>query len=231
MSIFKFKEFVIKHDNSAMKVGTDGVLLGSWASCLKSDSILDIGSESGFISLMLGQRTVNTIITGIEIDKFAANEAKYNINNSPWSERIQAHNISLQRFSTNEKFDLIISNPPFFSSSQSDKPRCVARHHNTLSFSELIHYSSNFLAEYGVFSVIIPFDSEYYFCQKTKEYGLFCNRACYIKGNEKSKIKRVMLEFSFANSGITKEYLTIEKSRHNYTEAYVKLCKGFYLDM
>ena len=139
MSIFKFKEFVIKHDNSAMKVGTDGVLFGSWASCLKSDSILDIGCGSGLISLMLGQRTVNTIITGIEIDKFAANEAKYNINNSPWSERIQAHNISLQRFSTNEKFDLIISNPPFFSKSlrPENSERLKARHQEDLNFEGL----------------------------------------------------------------------------------------------
>ena len=231
MSVFKFKKFVIIQEKSAMKIGTDGVLLGSWVSCEKFNEILDVGCGTGLITLMLAQRNLNSSITGVEIDKISSKEAQLNINNSDWKERIHIQNISLQAFRTKIKFDLIVSNPPFFPSNNSNKRRDIARHTNNLSFEELIQNSVNLLAENGILSVIIPKESEAYFCKTAKAYNLNCIRVCYIKGNETSEVKRVMMEFSFTKSKIKEERLTIEKSRHQYTNEYIKLCGNFYLNM
>ena len=231
MSVFQFKKFSIEQQKSAMKVGTDGVLLGSWASCEQKDFVLDIGSGTGLISLMIAQRNLDINIVGIDIDTLSCQEAKFNISNSNWSDRIKICNISLQRFKSEKKFDLIVSNPPFFPLNKLDQSRDNARHRNKLSFEELIKHTSILLSQYGVFSTIIPIDFEEYFFQIAKKYNLFCNRACYIKGNKMAKIKRLMLEFSFTNTQIKKEYLTIEKSRHTYTDRYIALCKDFYLGM
>jgi tRNA1Val (adenine37-N6)-methyltransferase len=231
MSVFKFKEFSIIQEKSAMKVGTDGVLLGSWVSCEKASNILDIGCGTGLITLMLGQRNLYSNVTGIEIDKIASQEAQLNISNSDWEERIEIKHTCLQHFTPQIKFDLIVSNPPFFSQNKSQKSRDIARHTNTLSFEELIDNAAKLLAKKGIFSVIIPKDSEEYFCKISAIYKLYCNRVCYVKGNEKSDMKRVMMEFSFIKSIILTEHLTIERSRHNYTSKYIQLCKDFYLKM
>ena len=231
MSVFKFKEFSIIQEKSAMKVGTDGVLLGCWVSCVKANNILDIGCGTGLITLMLGQRNLIGNVTGIEIDKIASQEAQLNISNSDWKERIEIKHTSLQEFTSQLKFDLIVSNPPFFPQNKSQQSRDIARHTNTLSFEELIDNAANLLAEKGIFSVIIPKDSEEYFCKIAATHKLYCYRVCYIKGNQASEVKRVMMEFSFIKSIVLTEYLTIEKSRHNYTSKYIQLCKDFYLKM
>jgi len=231
MSIFKFKEFSIIQEKSAMKVGTDGVLLACWVSCEKANNILDIGCGTGLITLMLGQRNLNSNVTGIEIDEIASQEAQENINNSDWEERIEIKHTSLQQFIPQLKFDLIVSNPPFFLQNKSQQSRDIARHTNTLSFEELIDNTANLLEEKGIFSVIIPKNSEEYFCKIAALHKLYCNRVCYVKGNETSEVKRVMMEFSFIKTLVLTEHLTIEISRHNYTDKYIQLCKDFYLKM
>ena len=231
MTIFKFKEFTIIQEKSAMKVGTDGVLLGSWVSSKTFDNIIDIGCGTGLITLMLAQRNTKSNIIGIDIDKIASQEAQLNISNSNWNERIDVIHTSLQKFNTKIEFDLIVSNPPFFTENKSQQRRDIARHTNNLSFEELIQNTANLLSEQGIFSTIIPKDSEDTFCKIAALNKLYCNRICYIKGNEKSEVKRVMLEFSFFKSKIITEHLTIEKSRHQYTDEYTQLCKDFYLKM
>ena len=231
MSVFKFKKFSIIQEKSAMKVGTDGVLLGCWVSCEKANNILDIGCGTGLITLMLGQRILIGNVTGIEIDKIASQEAQLNISNSDWKERIEIKHTSLQEFTSQLKFDLIVSNPPFFPQNKSQQSRDIARHTNRLSFEDLIDHAAKLLAKKGIFSVIIPKDSEEYFCKIAATHKLYCNRVCYIKGNEVSEVKRVMMEFTFVISIILTEYLTIERSRHNYTDKYIQLCKDFYLKM
>ena len=231
MSVFKFKEFSIIQGKSAMKVGTDGVLLGCWLSCEEANNILDIGCGTGLITLMLGQRILIGNVTGIEIDKLASQEAQLNISNSDWKERIEIKHTSLQKFNPQIKFDLIVCNPPFFPQNKSKKSRDIARHTNNLSFEELIDNASEMLEDKGVFSVIIPKDSEEYFCKTASFYKLYPGRVCYIKGNEKSDVKRIMIEFSFIKSIVLSENLTIEISRHNYTDKYIKLCEDFYLKM
>ena len=231
MSVFKFKEFSIIQEKSAMKVGTDGVLLGSWVTCKKANTILDIGCGTGLITLMLGQRNLNSNVIGIEIDKIASYEAQENISNSDWEGRIEIKHTSLQQFTPQLNFDLIVSNPPFFPQNKSHQSRDIARHANTLSFEELIGNAAKLLAEKGIFSVVIPNNSEEYFCEIAAVHNLYCHRVCYIKGNETSKVKRVMMEFSFIKTTVLTEHLTIETSRHNYTDKYIQLCNGFYLKM
>ena len=231
MSVFKFKEFNIIQEKSAMKVGTDGVLLGSWVSCENFKNILDIGCGTGLITLMLAQRNAKINVIGLEIDKIASQEAQLNITNSDWKERIKIKNTSLQKFNTKTQFDLIISNPPFFPQNKSHQRRDIARRANKLSFEELIQNTASLLSEKGMFSIIIPKDSEEYLCKIAASNKLYINRVCYIKGNESSEVKRVMLEFSFIKSEVIAEQLTIEKSRHEYTDKYIHLCKDFYLKM
>ena len=231
MSVFKFKEFKIIQEKSAMKVGTDGVLLGSWVSCKKLKNILDIGCGTGLITLMLAQRNNKSNVIGLEIDKIASQEAQLNITNSDWEERIKIKNTSLQKFNTKTQFDLIVSNSPFYAKNISQQRRDIARRSNKLSFEELIQNAAGLLTEKGTFSVIIPKDSEEHFCEIAAYNKLYINRVCYIKGNETSEVKRVMLEFSFINSKTITEQLTIEKSRHEYTDKYIQLCKDFYLNM
>tara|TARA_B100001758_G_scaffold247807_1_gene267418 strand:- start:1075 stop:1770 length:696 start_codon:yes stop_codon:yes gene_type:complete len=231
MSVFKFKKFNIIQEKSAMKVGTDAVLLASWVSCNNLTNILDIGCGTGLISLMLAQRNTKSKIVGIEIDKIASKEAKLNITNSDWKERIEIRNISLQNFNSKIKFDLIISNPPFFAQNKSHNRRDIARRTNKLSYKELIQRTIKLLENKGTFSVIIPKDSEEYFCKIAVSNKLHINKKCYIKGNQRSAIKRVMLELSFIKLKLIIEQLTIEKSRHEYTEKYINLCKDFYLKM
>ena len=231
MSVFKFKQFSIIQEKSAMKVGTDGVLLGSWISCNTADTILDIGCGTGLITLMLAQRNKESNITGIEIDKIASQEAQENVGNSDWQERIKIEHVALQNFIASTQFDLIVSNPPFFSSIKSQERRDIARHTNNLSFEELILNAANLLTAKGIFGVIIPKDAKINFCEIAENHNLYCNRVCSIKGNESTEVKRVMLEFSFVKAERLTEHLTIERSRHNYTSKYIQLCKDFYLKM
>jgi tRNA1Val (adenine37-N6)-methyltransferase len=230
MSVFKFKNFSVTQSESAMKVGTDGVLLGSWVSCKKSNDILDVGCGTGLISLMIAQRNINSQIIAIEIDEIACKEAQLNINNSDWHDRVSIKNTSFQNFFSSKKFDLIVSNPPFFSSNKSEKKRDIARHKNKLTFEELIQNAKELLLDTGSLAIIIPKKSKSNFCAIARAYSLYCNRVCYVKGNQDSELKRVLMEFSFIDSKIKEEYLIIEKSRNHYTNEYIDLCKDFYLD-
>ena len=231
MSVFKFKEFSIIQEKSAMKVGTDGVLLGCWVSCKQANTILDIGCGTGLISLMLAQRNLNSNIIGIEIDEIASKEAQLNVSNSDWQERIKIEHTSLQDFNPQTQFDLIVSNPPFFDENKAQDRRATARHTNSLSFEELIGNAANLLSEKGIFSVIMPEDTEVEFCKIATTHNLYCNRVCNVKGNKTVVVKRVMLEFSFLKTEHITEHLTIETARHQYTDKYIQLCKDFYLKM
>jgi tRNA1Val (adenine37-N6)-methyltransferase len=231
VSVFKFKQFSIIQEKSAMKVGTDGVLLGSWATCKQANTILDIGCGTGLITLMLAQRNLKSNITGIEIDAIASQESQGNIDNSDWRERIRIEHTPFQKFKPETQFDLIVSNPPFFHENKAKDRRATARHTNSLSFEELILNVANLLTEKGIFGVIIPKDTEAEFCKIAAAHNLYCNRVCNVKGNETAAVKRVMLEFSFSKTETTTEHLTIETARHQYTDEYMKLCRDFYLKM
>ncbi len=231
MSIFKFKQFSIIQKKSAMKVGTDGVMLGAWASVNNAKNILDIGCGTGLISLMIAQRNSKADIIGIEIDKETSKEANININNSQWAERISIYNTSLQNYISSQKFDLIISNPPFFHKTTFNNKRNIARHSNFLSFDDILNYTASNLSDTGKFSVIIPKESENNFIKNAKNHNLYLRKICNIKGNEKTNIVRVMLELSFQKIEKKTEEIIIEIDRNRYTEDYINLCKDFYLNM
>ena len=231
MSIFKFKKFSIIQTKSAMKVGTDGVLLGSWVNCLNAKKILDIGAGTGLISLMLAQRNNECNITAVEIDKETSEEANININNSKWRDRISIINININNFITSDKFDFIVSNPPYFPANFSKNKRAIARHTNLLSFQDLIRTTVKLLSSKGIFAVILPKIAEAIFCKTANANKLFLIRICQVKGQKSSDIKRVLLEFSFEKSSLDSDSLVIEESRHIYTNKYIDLCQDFYLNM
>jgi len=231
--MFRFKQFLIRQNNTAMKVGTDGVLLGAWAN-IDSDQkeILDIGAGTGLIALMMAQRT-NAKISAIEIEKNAYLQAKQNFENSKWVERLEIIHSSLQEFEPLNKFDLIVSNPPFFTNSLKtlDASRNTARHTDSLSFRELLIFTSINLDQNGKATFIIPYDSEIEFLDIAKKYCLFPSRICRVQGNENSVIKRSLIELNFNNKVVVETILIIEKSRHIYTQDYINLTKDFYIKM
>jgi len=229
---FRFKQFSVVQEKSAMKVGTDGVLLGAWANAENPQKILDIGTGTGLILLMLAQRFPESELTGIEIDENAFEEAKFNISESIFKERCKVVHASLQEFNSEEKFDLIISNPPFFElTHKENSSRNKARQQSDLTFKELIFHSEKLLSENGKFAVIIPFESEIYIINLASESNLFPQKITRVKGNENADFKRSLICFSRKNSQPEIDELIIEISRNVYTENYISLTRDFYLKM
>ena len=222
-----------------MKVGTDGVLLGAWCSLENyPKKILDIGTGTGIISLMLAQRSSAITIDGVEIDTSAYMQTVDNFENSDWSDRLYCYNASFQKFADdthNEKktYDLIVSNPPFYTEDYITKnsSRNKARFTTSLTFKQLIAGVSKILSKSGFFSTIIPFKEESTFISLAEQHRLFLNKICRVKGNKNSDIKRSLLTFSFYKKEINETNLTIENSRHKYTKEYVELTNSFYLKM
>lgn len=234
--VFWFKQFSVHQDKCAMKVGTDGVLLGAWATIKHNPaSILDIGTGTGVIALQLAQRSDAELIDAIEIEDNAHEQAVENFENSPWSDRLFCYHTSLKEFASeiDETYDLIVSNPPFYSDDfiSNNKARNKARSTTSLSFNELLKNVSILLSKDGVFTTILPYKEEENFIQLAENYNLFINRICRVKGTPTTEIKRSLLEFSFLKSTIETNEMIIENQRHNYTENYTNLVKDFYLKM
>ena len=236
---FQFKEFTIHQDKTAMKVGTDAVLLGAWCTVYNYlDSILDIGAGTGVISLMIAQRSDAMTIDAVEVDENAYEQAVENFEKSDWGDRLYCYNCTFQEFADEiaaeeERYDLIVSNPPFYTDKfeSDDVSRNKARFTSSLSFEELLVGVSKILSENGVFSTIIPFKEELNFINIAKEHHLFLNKVCRVQGNTESEVKRSLLSFSFQVTEIQETLLIIEITRHQYTEDYIKLTKDFYLKM
>lgn len=233
---FKFKEFTIQQDRCAMKIGTDGVLLGAWASIAKKPSaVLDIGAGTGVLSLMLAQRSLADNIEALEIEEDAHEQCVANFENSPWADRLFCYHAGLDEFveEIEEPYDLIISNPPFYSEafSSGNSSRDTARQNQSLPFDELLDGVSKLLSQEGLFAVIIPNKEELVFIKLASSFGLYPTKVLRVKGNKEAEIKRSLLEFSFKQGEISEEELIIEIKRHEYTEEYIKLTKDFYLKM
>lgn len=234
---FQFKQFSITQDKTAMKVGTDGVLLGAWAPIDHNPySILDIGTGTGLIALMLAQRSYAEQIDAIEIDADAFEQAVGNFEESPWNDRLFCFHASLDEFMDDledEEFDLIVSNPPFYSEnvSSGNESRDVARQNQSLPFEDLIEASSVLLSEDGILCVIIPFKEEKRFVELAAQADLYPNRITRVKGNATSEIKRSLIAFSRRPEiKIAETELVIENARHQYTDDYLALTSEFYLD-
>jgi tRNA1Val (adenine37-N6)-methyltransferase len=222
-----------------MKIGTDGVLLGAWCSLKdNTNKILDIGSGTGVISLMLAQRFNNTTIDSVEIEKNAYEQSVENFERSVWADRLFCFHSTFQDFAKERKedgetYDLIISNPPFYTDNvkNNNRARNKARSTSFLSFVELISGVSKILSNQGEFTTIIPFKEEAKFIEISKQNNLFLNKICRVKGNNNSDIKRSLLTFSFYKKKLDENNLIIETSRHLYTDEYINLTKNFYIKM
>ncbi len=230
---FQFKQFKIIQEKSAMKVGTDGALLGAWANISRVKTALDVGAGTGLISLMVAQRTSAEVL-GIEIEKNAAKEANENVHNSPWENRVAIKNISFQQFekTSKEKFDLIISNPPFFVNSYKNEVTnlAIARHNDLLPFSELINGSVNLLKENGRLAVILPVIQAEEFIKLAKSEGLHLSRLTKIKPKANKESNRFLMEFKKEQTPLKSDYLTIyNETGTDYTESYKQLTCEFYL--
>ena len=233
---FQFKQFIIRQNETAMKVGTDGVLLGSWAQISsKAERILDIGTGTGLIALMMAQRSSANVIDAVELNEAAYQQATDNFKESNWSEILSCYHTSFQEFSNDIKgdYDLIISNPPFYISTQKTilDDRAMARNSYHLPFSELLLGVAKLLNNKGSCAFIIPFSEQNNFIALAEKKGLFPSKITHVKGNSESPIKRSLLEFSFVKKEILKKELVIENSRHIYTKDYIQLVKEFYLKM
>ena len=235
--MFSFKQFSVEQNRCAMKVGTDSVLLGAWCPIENNPkSILDIGSGTGILSLMLAQRTNSEQIDAIEIDEDAYEQCVENFENSPWNDRLFCFHADVEEFidEPEDEYDLIISNPPFYSEDfkTDNLQRDLARFQDALPFEILIETAALLLSENGVFSVIIPYKEETHFIELCAQYDLFPVKATRVRGNPTSEIKRSLLAFKRYELAILEaDELIIETARHQYTLEYIELTQDFYLKM
>ncbi|MCU4163052.1 tRNA1(Val) (adenine(37)-N6)-methyltransferase [Carboxylicivirga caseinilyticus] len=232
---FQFKQFRINQDKAAMKVGTDGVLLGAWAAIENAQTILDVGTGTGLIALMAAQRNTSAEIIAIDIDENACEQAYENVQCSPWSDRITVIHSSIQDFaSTNENiFDYIVSNPPFFNKSlkSENTARNLARHTDSLSYEELFHCSIQLSSPAATLGLIIPHLLEKEIISIKNYYDYNLSRILRVKGDINKQIVRSLLEFNLGKAtNFNEEIIYIEKGkRHAYSEEYKALTRDFYL--
>lgn len=233
---FHFKEFSISQDQCAMKVGTDGVLLGSWLNIsADTQSVLDIGTGTGLIALQMAQRSDALTIDALEIEDKAFEQAVDNFESSSWADRLFCYHASIQEFAEEmeEQYDLIVSNPPYFNDTFKDlvQERALARHTHQLSYKELLGAVSKLLLPNGSCAFIIPFREESEFLTIASIKGLYPIRVTRVRGNDQSPIIRSLVQFTKNPEKTMTNELIIETKRHVYTKQYKELVKGFYLNM
>ncbi|REK32499.1 MAG: methyltransferase domain-containing protein [Bacteroidetes bacterium] len=231
---FRFKQFTVHQDKCAKKGGTDAVLLGSWLNPARANRILDIGTGSGIIALMLAQKT-QAEIDAIDIDECAYLQAKENFRISPWFERLHIIHQSFQEYSEKspERYDLIVSNPPYFhhASKPNGESRLNARHNDLLSFKEIVEGVKRLLVPSGIFCLILPSREGIEFMELAQKRGLFCNRIVKIKTKPDRPEKRVIMVFSYDLSVIREESLITNDMNGNYTDEYIELTREYYIGL
>lgn len=228
MKPFIFKQFEIQQSKEVFRVGTDGVLLGALANVESAFRVLEVGTGTGLISLMLAQRNLQADFLGLDINEDAVALTELNFEKSPFRMRLKNIHQDFKTFETQQKFDLIVSNPPYFEESGSDKDK-IARQTVELNFRQLISQSARFLSVDGLLSVIIPVEIGDVFISIAEENNLFLDRKVAIKGIENSKTKRLILEFSFTEKKLLESEFIIEKSPRKYSDQYLELTKEFHV--
>jgi tRNA1Val (adenine37-N6)-methyltransferase len=233
MSIFHFKEFSVQQNASAMKVGTDSILLGSWVDLDLENSILDIGTGTGLLGLMLAQRSDALQIDAVEIEEQAYIEAVTNFENSPWSDRLFCYHASIQEFSVemDEKYDLIVANPPYFNPDSIVSSRSVARQTHTLSHLSLLKSTKRLLAQHGKAAFVIPFEMESFFVELAHNLSLFALKVTRIKDTENADFKRSLLLFGLKQTKLSVNELVLKNADSTYSRQFIELTKDFYLGL
>jgi tRNA1Val (adenine37-N6)-methyltransferase len=229
---FHFKRFSVRHDRSGMKVGTDGVLLGAWVNLDETKTILDIGTGTGVIALMLAQRTdANTKIDAIEIHQEAFQDADENITRSPWSEKIKLHSGAIQNFKSPYPYDLIVTNPPYFQNSY--KPpsakRETARHTETLSFDDTLRAAKRLLSDYGRLAIILPRNEGSKFLTLANQQQFQCIRKWSFKSRDNKPVERWLMEFAKQPHSLEEGEIVLYESGEEWGDDYKKLTRDFYL--
>lgn len=231
-NFFRFKQFTVRQEKSVMKVGTDGVLLGAWVDASGVKNILDVGTGSGLIALMLAQRS-SAKVDAVEIDEPSFIQAMENAAKSPWSERITLYHKSFQSFaeSAEKKYDLIVSNPPYFIKSlqPTEAARAAARHADELPQADLVSGVIALLEQNGRFAAIFPYVEGNIFVARAAASGLYCCKRVNVNGKQGTGVKRLLLEFSKEKLPLDESELTIRDINDGFTLDYQRLTKDFYL--
>lgn len=231
---FTFKKFFVAHDRCAMKVGTDGILLGAWAPIAHVSRVLDIGTGSGLLALMLANRTgENTQIDAVELDEAAAGQARENVAESPWPQKITVHTADIQSWVANGRYDLIVSNPPYFEQGVvcATPQREQARYTASLDHQALLTCAANAITEEGFFCVVLPETVGQGFTQLALSMGWHLRLRTDIAEYENRPPHRVLLAFSPQIGECFSDRLVIRGPEQQYSEAYTALTQAFYLFM
>lgn len=232
---FKFKQFVVEQCDCHMKVGTDGILLGAWAPVKAAKEILDIGAGTGLIALMMAQRANEAKITGVEIDEVACKQAASNAANSPWADRVTLKNEPIQDFAKFPAvdYDLVLSNPPFFSGGtfSDNESRNNVRHTVKLPNGDLLSAARKVMSRKGRFCVILPYLEGLRFMEMAPTYRLFCTNMVEVHGKEGKPVERLLLQFETSEKECEKSSLNIYAANGSYSKEYVDLTKDFYLNL
>lgn len=231
MSIFKFKHFSVSQSDTTMKVGTDAMLLGSLVSLAdQPTTVLDIGTGTGVLALMMAQRSERALVMALEIDELACHEAEENFKASPWSNRLASIHEDVLEIEFDSKFDLIVSNPPYYENSLlSENDRTSrAKHAEFLPVDSLLRKVKELLASDGSFWVIIPFENTSTWIELAKIHDLFLSHSTSIIGKEGQGEKRSVLAFGRNQSETMSTQLTVRDSNNNYSKEYIELTKEFH---
>lgn len=232
---FYFKKFSVAQDRCSMKVGTDGVLLGAWADVLNVGHALDIGTGCGVIAIMLAQRTEAASVHAVEIEADSFEQAEANMQSSPWADRLKVYHTPVQEFSKNSgnQYDLIVSNPPFFSGGtfSANHERNQVRHTIKLPHGDLLSAARNLLSPEGRFCVILPHIEGLRFQELAEHYHLYCNLVTEVRPKKNKPIERLLLQFERSKRPIKRRSLVIQRDDNQWTKAYKDLTKAFYLDL
>ena len=229
--LFHFKQFSVAHDRCAMKVNTDGVLLGAWVDVDDATTILDIGTGTGVIALMMAQRNAVAIIDAIDIDESAFRQAGGNFLNGLWSDRLYAHHISLQDYFPAKKYDLIISNPPYFIDDfkTENHQKNIAKHSISLSYKELISGIDRLIADNGIASIVLPIFNLELFESLALIHGLFVVKLTEVVAVRGKAPYLALIKLSKQKHTYSKNTLTIQNEEGIFTDQYKSLTKEFYL--
>ena len=231
-TIFQFKEFAIDQTHAAMKVGTDAIVLGSWTKIAEANTILDIGTGTGILSLMLAQRSDAEVINAVELDENAYETAVTNFENSPWGDRLFCYHASIQEFAKemDDTYDVIICNPPYFTHSDQVEltPRKIARTTHSLDFETLLKNTRKLLSENGTFALSLPSESEKNFVATAEKLGFHLQRILHVKDNENAEIVRVFMQLGLEINPLEETVLVLKKEDKSYTDAFKDLTRDFY---
>ena len=228
MKPFRFQQFSIQQSKDVFRVGTDGVLLGAMCNVKNAKKILEIGTGTGLISLMLAQRNVSAKISAIDINENAVKLASENFRNSIFNENLKVELKDFKNFETNENFDLVVCNPPFFEENASAKD-VLARQQVELNFRNLVEKSAEIITQKGILSIILPSEAATDVKSLAEEFNLYLVREINIYGIEGGNLKRNILEFSLAQKPLEISDFVIEKSPRKYSDQYLNLTKNFHV--